>query len=184
MDSNHTIAATSTINLEWGCRRMDPVTGVALNNQLDDFSIPHRNNSFGLPASKVNYIGPGKRPLSSSAPIILEYRGKVLLTIGAAGGSHIITSVAKTLINLLAWGMDPDDAMEACRLHHQLLPDMLVAEDRCDRKLLRKLSHYGHQITVLGPKQYASSVTFIVRQADGAMIPVSDLRKGGIAAGY
>lgn len=184
MDRNLTVAVTSTVNLEWGCRHMDPATGVILNNELDDFSIPHRKNSFGLPPSEVNYIKPGKRPLSSSAPVILEHQGQVLLTVGAAGGSRIITAVAETIIKLLAWGMDPDDAMEACRLHHQLLPDELMAEDRCDRRLLRELGRYGHQIAIMGPHQFASSVTFIVRQADGAMIPVSDPRKGGIAAGY
>lgn len=88
------VSVTSTVNLEWGCRYMDERTGIILNNELDDFSIPHTNNSFGLPPSIANFISPGKRPLSSSSPLILERDGQVVLALGAAGGSRIITAVA------------------------------------------------------------------------------------------
>jgi gamma-glutamyltranspeptidase/glutathione hydrolase/leukotriene-C4 hydrolase len=184
--SGMAVSVTSTVNLEWGCRRMDPTTGIILNNELDDFSIPQQNNSFGLPPSPANYIEGGKRPLSSASPVILEdaRTGQVVLAAGAAGGSRIITAVADAIIKIIMMGMPPDAAVDSCRLHHQLLPDYLMAEDRCDRQLLRQLSHLGHQIKILAPEQYASTVQLIMRNPDGSMFPVSDGRKGGIAAGY
>lgn len=88
-------SATSTVNLEWGCRYMDSESGIIINNELDDFSIPHANNSFGLPPSRANFIAPLKRPLSSAAPAIFEKDGSVVLAVGGAGGSRIITAVAQ-----------------------------------------------------------------------------------------
>lgn len=148
MDGNEmTVSVTSTVNLEWGCRYMDEETGIILNNELDDFSVPNQNNSFGLLPSAANYIAPLKRPLSSSSPVILERDGKVFLAVGAAGGSRIITAVADMIIKMVTFGMDPDNAMDSCRLHHQLMPDELLAEHRCDRLMLRSLSHYGHSVS-------------------------------------
>lgn len=70
-------------------------TGIILNDSMDDFSIPGRNNGFGLPPSPANFIRPYHRPLSSMCPtILLDEHGKVELLIGAAGGSRITSSVA------------------------------------------------------------------------------------------
>lgn len=93
--SGMAVSVTSTVNLEWGCRYMDDHTGIILNNELDDFSTPNANNSFGIPPSPANFIEPGKRPLSSASPLILERDGQIVLVIGAAGGSRIITAVAE-----------------------------------------------------------------------------------------
>lgn len=178
------VSVTSTVNLEWGCRYMDERTGIILNNELDDFSIPHTNNSFGLPPSIANFISPGKRPLSSSSPLILERDGQVVLALGAAGGSRIITAVADMVLKLMVLHMEPVEAMNSCRLHHQLIPEAILAEHRCDRELLAGLSRMGHPIIVMSKEQYASCVNLILKRSDGGMTPVSDPRKGGLAAGY
>ena len=66
------------------------------NNEIDDFSSPNVTNEFGLPPSPVNFIKPGKRPQSSAVPtMVLDKKGNVLMTIGAAGGTIITTSVAQ-----------------------------------------------------------------------------------------
>ncbi len=96
VDRHGTVASvTSTINLEWGCKHMDKATGIILNNELDDFSIPNVRNSFGLPPSRTNYAAAGKRPLSSATPVILERDGQVLMALGGAGGSRITTAVVE-----------------------------------------------------------------------------------------
>lgn len=75
-------------------------TGLILNDQMDDFSIPGRINEYGIPASPANFIKPGKRPMSSICPsIVLDMNGDVRLVVGGAGGSKITTSVVQVLIS-------------------------------------------------------------------------------------
>ena len=69
--------------------------GIIFNNEIDDFSVPGRNNSFGYPPSVPNYIKPNKRPQSSTVPTIIERNGSVVLAVGAAGGSRIPTATAQ-----------------------------------------------------------------------------------------
>lgn len=96
VDSNgDAIAVTSTINNIFGCRRRSQSTGIILNNEMDDFGIPNKNNSYGIPPSPANFIKPKKYPLSSMTPtILLNKGGDVEMIIGGAGGSKITTSVA------------------------------------------------------------------------------------------
>ncbi|KAJ7387646.1 hypothetical protein OS493_000982 [Desmophyllum pertusum] len=73
---------------------------------MDDFSAPHVTNEFGIPPSPVNYIKPGKRPQSSAVPaMVLDKKGNVLMTIGAAGGTIITTSVAQVNVSDISHGV-------------------------------------------------------------------------------
>ena len=70
-------------------------TGIIYNNQMDDFSSTGIINSYDAPHSEVNFIQPGKRPMSSMSPIIiLDENDNARLVLGAAGGTHIVSSVA------------------------------------------------------------------------------------------
>ena len=109
---------------------MIPETGVIMNNQMNDFSIPNTKNAFGLIPSAANYIRPGKRPLSSMSPVIVELDDKLFLVVGGAGGSRIITAVAQSLWHALDHNMTATEAINAPRLHHQLIPDIVS----CDRR--------------------------------------------------
>lgn len=71
-ESGTAVSMTSTINLSFGSKLMCPQTGIILNNEMDDFSLPNKTNAFGLRPSKNNFIHPGKRPLSSSVPTFVE----------------------------------------------------------------------------------------------------------------
>ncbi len=72
-------------------------SGVIFNDEMDDFSFPSRNDSNAYnKQTTVNYIEPGKRPVSSTTPtIILDKSGKVKMVVGASGGFKITTAVAQ-----------------------------------------------------------------------------------------
>ncbi len=94
---------------------------------MDDFSVkPGALNLYGVVGDTANEIQPGKRMLSSMSPTILLKDGEVAMIVGTPGGSTIFTSVFQTIVNILDFGMTPQDAVAATRFHHQLLPPDLV----------------------------------------------------------
>ncbi|KAF1805007.1 gamma-glutamyltransferase [Mucor lusitanicus] len=102
---NGAVALTSTVNLLFGSRIMDPATGIILNDQQDDFSSAGISNAFGFSPSAANFVAPGKRPLSSVTDTIIETKdGQLKMVVGASGGSEIITATLNTY-NLDASGI-------------------------------------------------------------------------------
>lgn len=83
----------------WGCQRRSRSLGVMLNNEMDDFAVANRNNSYGMPPSPANSIKPGLQPLSSMVPSLVvqkqaNNKTRVNLVLGGAGGTKITTQVA------------------------------------------------------------------------------------------
>jgi gamma-glutamyltranspeptidase / glutathione hydrolase len=108
---------------------MAPGTGYLLNDEMDDFTVkPGVPNLFGLVQGTANAIAPGKRPLSSMSPTLVLRDGRVAMVLGSPGGSRIITITLEVLLNLIDYGMGPQEAVNATRLHHQWLPDVVFAE--------------------------------------------------------
>jgi gamma-glutamyltranspeptidase/glutathione hydrolase len=123
------VAVTYTINGGFGAGVMAPGTGFLLNDEMDDFSIkPGTPNLFGLVQGEANAIAPGKRPLSSMAPTIVLKDGRVEMVLGSPGGPRIITAIVETILNMIDYGMDAQQAVDAPRLHLQWQPDILFAE--------------------------------------------------------
>ncbi|GLQ25585.1 gamma-glutamyltransferase [Sulfitobacter pacificus] len=96
---------TTTIENGFGSRLM--VGGFLLNNELTDFSF--RSHKDGVPIA--NRIEPGKRPRSSMAPTIVMQDGKPVMAVGSPGGSRIIGYVAQTIVAVIDWGMDVQQAV-------------------------------------------------------------------------
>ena len=100
------VAVTYTINGGFGAGVIAPGTGFFLNDEMDDFTIkPGVANLFGLVQGEANAIAPGKRPLSSMAPTLVEKDGRVVMALGSPGGSRIITTVLETALKLIDYGM-------------------------------------------------------------------------------
>ncbi|KAH9895138.1 gamma-glutamyltranspeptidase [Cubamyces lactineus] len=177
------VALTTTVNLVFGSAVLDPVTGVILNDEMDDFSTPGMPNAFGLYPSPYNYPEPGKRPLSSTTPTIIEHEdGSFYLAIGGSGGSRIFPAVFQVLLNL-DWGMDVSAAIEYGRLHNQLFPTMVDTDDILPPSLLDGLREKGHNITVSDTNRVAAVIQAVVKP-NATIYAASDSRKNGIAAGY
>ncbi|CAO3612510.1 unnamed protein product [Cunninghamella echinulata] len=184
-ENDGAVALTSSVNHLFGSQVMDEVTGVIFNDQMDDFSIPNTPNLFGLYPSKDNYPEPGKRPLSSITPIIVERDGLLELAIGGSGGSMILTSVVNVILNVLDHGMDLYQAIDAPRLHHQLLPNLLILEEDQNVQLATYLKDRGHELFQLPPEiRRISAVQAVQRFANSTLGAVSDPRKLGLAAAY
>jgi gamma-glutamyltranspeptidase/glutathione hydrolase len=123
------VAVTFTLNGAFGAGVIAGDTGFLLNDEMDDFSVkPNAPNQFGLVQGDANAIAPGKRPLSSMAPTIVLRNGSVEMVVGSPGGPRIITATLETILNTIDYGMNAQEAVDAPRLHHQWLPDVLYAE--------------------------------------------------------
>lgn len=122
--SGLTVSLTGTINLLFGSGLLVPQTGLIMNNEMNDFSVPNTTNAFGYIASPSNFIAPGKRPLSSITPIIVEFlsNNTLYFAVGGAGGSRIITSTIQTLWHILDRNMTTNEALAQPRFHDQLTP--------------------------------------------------------------
>lgn len=142
------ISLTTTVNLLFGSRLMVPETGIILNNEMNDFSIPGSSNAFGYIPSPANYIRPGKRPLSSITPTIVEHAdGSLYFVASAAGGSRIITSVLQNLWFVLDRNMTAADALAQPRLHDQLVPNQVSFETSYDNQTIAFMQSRGHNVT-------------------------------------
>jgi gamma-glutamyltranspeptidase len=179
------VSMTTTVNLLFGSLVVDPVTGIVLNNEMDDFSTPGTRNAFDLEPSIYNYIAPFKRPLSSCVPTVITdlTTQRPELVIGAAGGSKILTSVFQAIVRKLEYGLPLLDVVRAARIHHQLLPDVAFLELGAPETVQRELEQRGHTVKTIAP---ATSMNGIyIDPISGVIHAVSDYwRKRGQADGY
>jgi len=117
------VSNTTTINYTFGSGVIVEGAGFILNDEMDDFSSkPGVANVFGAIGGKANEIQPNKRMLSSMSPTILLNDDKVSLVTGSPGGTTIITSVYQSILNVIEFQMDADQAANVARFHHQLWP--------------------------------------------------------------
>jgi len=150
--SGMAVSLTTTVNLLFGSQLMVPETGVIMNNEMNDFSIPGSSNAFGYIPSPANYIRPGKRPLSSISPTIVETSdGKLYFSIGSAGGSRIITATIQNLHHVLDQKMTSAEALAQPRLHDQLSPNQVSFEWAYDNSTVAYLKSLGHNVTWVAP---------------------------------
>ncbi|KAJ5658209.1 Gamma-glutamyltranspeptidase [Penicillium longicatenatum] len=146
------ISVISTINTYFGSQLMVPETGIIMNNEMNDFSIPGSSDSFGYVPSEANYVRPGKRPMSSITPaIITGPDGKLFLISGSAGGSRIITATVQVIINAIDHGLNAAGALAKPRLHDQLLPNQVWFEYAFDNSTVAFMESRGHNVSWMAP---------------------------------
>ena len=168
------VAMTTTIEDGFGSRLMTE-GGFLLNNQLTDFSFAPTEN--GKPVA--NRVEPGKRPRSSMAPtIVYDRAGRVHMIAGSPGASAIINFVAKTLVAVLDWGLDPQAAIALPNFGSRNGPTELEAGTSA-AALAPKLEALGHRTRVV---EQPSGVHAIVRTRTG-WIGGADPRREGTVRG-
>jgi gamma-glutamyltranspeptidase/glutathione hydrolase len=177
------VAVTYTINGYFGAAVVPPGTGFFLNNEMDDFTVkPGAPNLYGLVQGEPNAIAPGKRPLSSMSPTLVEKDGRVVLVLGSPGGSRIITTVLETIMNVIDHGMAPQEAVDAPRLHHQWRPEQVYFErSGLSSAVVEQLTGMGYRLV----EQKPWGAVQLIAIANGRLYGASDPRRPpGAALGY
>ena len=129
--AGNAVSTTYTVNGRFGAVVIAPGTGFFLNDEMDDFTSKiGARNMYGLVQGASNAIAPGKRPLSSMAPTVVTKDGKTFMVVGSPGGSRIITITLQAALNVIDYGMAPQEAVDAPHIHHQWQPDVVYTEPR------------------------------------------------------
>ncbi|CAK8536299.1 unnamed protein product [Lathyrus sativus] len=125
----NTVSLTTTVNKEFGAGIRSTSTGIVINDEMDDFSIPTDISPGKLPPAPTNFIKPNKRPLSSMTPIIITKDGQLVGVIGGSGGRRIIPAVTQVFLNHFILGIKPLDGVLRPRIYTKLLPDTVLYDN-------------------------------------------------------
>ncbi|HEY4548182.1 MAG TPA: gamma-glutamyltransferase [Pedomonas sp.] len=180
VDANGNAASwTASVQAPFGSFLM--VDGYLLNNELTDFSfVPEAN---GQPVA--NRAEAGKRPRSSMAPtLVFDGEGRLVLAVGSAGGSRIITHVLKTVIANLDWGMDIQKAISFPNFHKDDGGTLEIERGSALEALRPQLEAMGHMVA-LRPTVSGLQGIQLVRDASGkaTLLGGADPRREGVALG-
>jgi gamma-glutamyltranspeptidase/glutathione hydrolase len=187
------VAVTYTLNDWFGAKVTAAKTGVLLNDEMDDFTVKVGvPNLYGLVQGEANAIAPGKRPLSSMSPTIVTRDGKPVMVVGTPGGSRIITAVLHTILNVIDYGMNVQEAVDAPRFHQQWLPDVTNVENFALSPDTRKmLISMGHNLGAPQPENHVAAILVGAQSLNGKprgaykFFGANDPRRNtGLALGY
>jgi gamma-glutamyltranspeptidase/glutathione hydrolase len=173
-------ALTFTLNGRYGSGVTVPGLGFLLNNNMDNFAVRSgQPNQYGVVHGEANAIAPGKRPVSSMAPTIVCRDGATEAVLGTPGGPTIVTALAQTFLYLFEFDWNARDAVDATRIHHQWLPDVLYLERGFPADVTHGLAARGHRL------EYKPSLTDMnaIVLRGGWLEGAADCRREGTAAG-
>ncbi|MDZ4662866.1 MAG: gamma-glutamyltransferase [Pseudomonadota bacterium] len=176
------VAMTITLNGSYGSGVVTPKFGIVLNNEMDDFTTrPNEPNIYGLIQGKANAIEPGKRPLSSMSPTIVEKNGETVLVLGAQGGPRIISSVAQVIYRTLVNNYNLEEAIHLPRLHAQFQPPIIYFDKgKWSPEMFDFMKEKGHQTE----ESWMGRVNAVQRGDKNILYGAADDRVEGYASGY
>jgi gamma-glutamyltranspeptidase/glutathione hydrolase len=160
------VALTTTIEAGYGSKIVVPGAGFLLNNEMGDFNAgPGLTDASGLVGGEPNLAGPGKRMLSSMTPTIVVKEGRPYLVTGSPGGRTIPSTVLLTVLNVLDFGMNPQEAVDAPRFNHQWLPDEIRYERfGLSADTVEALARRGHNLAEIGGQGVAEVIRINERE--------------------
>jgi gamma-glutamyltranspeptidase/glutathione hydrolase len=173
---------TTTIEDAWGSRLMvnrglGLAGGFLLNNQLTDFSF----EPFGADGTPIaNRVEPGKRPRSSMSPVLVFDKStqQLVMTAGSPGGAMIIHFTAKTLLGVLNWGLNPQQAIDLPNFG-SLGGPLLLEEARFPAPVLSALRARGHTVV----ESPLPSGLQAIQRIPGGYFGGADPRREGLVLG-
>ena len=182
--ARNAVSMTYTLEQTYGSKIVVPGAGFLLNNEMGDFNAaPGLTTGTGLIGTGPNLAEPGKRMVSSMTPTIVARDGRLVLAVGSPGGRTIINTVLLTILNVVDFGMNIQEAVDAPRLHHQWLPD----ETRYERwglspDTLSLLAAKGHTLVETRVQGAVSAIYYDA--GEDILEAAEDRRRTSAAAGF
>jgi gamma-glutamyltranspeptidase / glutathione hydrolase len=160
------VSMTYTLEQSYGVKIVVPGAGFLLNNEMGDFNAgPEITTAEGLIGTKPNLAEPGKRMLSSMTPTILAKDGQLFMVTGSPGGRTIINTVLETILNVVDFGMNAQEAIDAPRFHHQWLPDRIDYEKYgLSPDTIAELEKRGHTLRSGGSQGVAQVIIYNAKE--------------------
>ncbi|CAM5546440.1 Glutathione hydrolase proenzyme OS=Rhodanobacter lindaniclasticus OX=75310 GN=B1991_08325 PE=3 SV=1 [Rhodanobacter lindaniclasticus] len=179
------VAVTYTVNSYFGIKQIAGDTGFFLNNEMDDFTAkPGVPNKAGLVTGVINQIEPGKRPLSSMTPTLVLRDGKLFMLTGSPGDGTIISTTMESIVNVIDFGMNLQQSINAPRMHQQWFPQTVFVEPGLMTPQTRQtLEAMGHTFTLRDA--IGADEAIMINPRNGLLEGANDRRRpAGLAAGY
>jgi gamma-glutamyltranspeptidase/glutathione hydrolase len=184
--AGNAVSNTYTLNNSYGSAVVAQGTGLIMNDEMDDFAAkPGTANLYGLIQGERNAVAPHKRPLSAMTPtFVLRKDGSLWFTVGSPGGPTIINTVLDVITNVVDYGMNIQQAIDAPRIHHQWLPDELVFEPYgLSGDTQNALAARGHKLAK--PRYLGDAEGIMIEEKTGVRLGATDPRRSdGLAVGY
>jgi len=160
--ARNAVSLTYTLEGGYGVHVVVPGAGFLLNNEMGDFNAgPGLTDDQGLIGTSPNLAAPGKRMLSSMTPTILAKDGRLFMVTGSPGGRTIINTVLETIVNVVDFGMNAQETIDAPRFHHQWLPDKIQYEKYgLSPDTVVELQRRGHTLQATGAQGVAQVVIY------------------------
>ena len=160
------VSMTYTLEQGYGVKIVVPGAGFLLNNEMGDFNAgPELTTAEGLVGTKPNLAEPGKRMLSSMTPTILAKDGQLFMVSGSPGGRTIINTVLETIVDVVDFGMNAQEAIDAPRFHHQWLPDRIDFEKfGLSADTTAELERRGHTLREGGSQGVAQVIVYNAKE--------------------
>ena len=182
--ARNAVSLTYTLEQGYGSKITVPGAGFLLNNEMGDFNAgPGMTTDRGLIGTAPNLAEPGKRMLSSMSPTIVTRDGQLVLVTGSPGGRTIINTVLQTILNVVDFGMNVQEAVDAPRIHHQWLPDVTRYERwGLSPDTLALLRGGGHTLVETRVQGAVSAIFY--NAEDDVLEGAEDRRRTSAAVGF
>jgi gamma-glutamyltranspeptidase/glutathione hydrolase len=158
-------------------------TGIPLSIRLASFvTIP----------GHANQLAPGKRPRVTLSPTLVTKDGEFYMELSTPGGDNQDQALLQVLLNILDFGMTPQEAVEAPRFQtehfyasfdfHEFTPGRVSLEGRISRDTIQRMIALGHRVQV-GGEWSNTSAPVVIQKKDGVIQGAADPRRGRFVFG-
>jgi gamma-glutamyltranspeptidase / glutathione hydrolase len=177
------VSSTFTLNGNFGSGIVVEGMGFLLNNEMDNFNThPGLADAAGIVQGEANAIAPNKRMITAMAPTMVFRNGRLFLVTGSPGSSRIISTIVQVILNVIDYGMNIQEAVNAPKVHHEWMPDELRIEKGISPDTVRMLRDMGHNVVLRAPMGAAMSI--LIDPATSTRFGAADPRREGLAMGY